>query len=72
VDENNRQFRENIGGVQTYINPYEPERPREMSNQYKYYWIDRKGRTIGTNDPSENPNTGSTQEWKRMTKKSGE
>jgi hypothetical protein len=68
VDERNRQFRENIGGVQTYTNPYDPGRPMEMSNQYKYYWINSKGQTIGTNDPSENPNTGSTQEWKRMMK----
>jgi hypothetical protein len=34
--------------------------------------MDQKGKTIGTNDPSENPNTGSTQVWKRMKKVSKE
>jgi hypothetical protein len=71
VDERNTQFRENLGAVQTYVNPYNPQRPLELSTQYKYYWIDPQGKTMGTNDPSENPNQGSTVEWKRLQKKSG-
>jgi len=69
TDSRNEQFRENIGGVQTYINPYDPGKVIELSTQYKYYWIDRQGKTWGTNDPSQNPNSGSATDWKRMNKK---
>jgi hypothetical protein len=69
VDAKNEQFRENIGGVQTYINPYDPGKTIELSTQYKYYWIDQQGKTFGSNDPSENPNTGSTKKWVKMNKK---
>lgn len=69
VDARNEQFRENIGAVQTYINPYDPGKTIELSTQYKYYWIDQQGKTWGTNDPSENPNTGSTKKWVKMNKK---
>jgi hypothetical protein len=69
VDAQNEQFRENIGAVQTYINPYDPGKTIELSTQYKYYWIDQQGKTWGTNDPSANPNTGSTTKWVKMNKK---
>jgi hypothetical protein len=69
VDARNEQFRENIGAVQTYINPYDPGKTIELSTQYKYYWIDQQGKTWGTNDPSVNPNTGSTTKWIKMNKK---
>ncbi|MDX2247981.1 MAG: hypothetical protein SF052_14445 [Bacteroidia bacterium] len=66
-DRNNQQFRENLGGVQTYTNPYD-SRAVELPTTHSYYWINRQGTTWGTNDPSENPNNGSTQEWVRMQK----
>ena len=33
---------------------------------HKYYWTDRQGRVVGTDDPSANPNMGSTSEWRKM------
>ncbi|MEZ4829036.1 MAG: hypothetical protein R3C61_22525 [Bacteroidia bacterium] len=64
-DRNNYQFRENIGGVQTYTNPYD-SRAVQLPATYNYYWVNRQGATWGTNNPGENPNDGSTQEWIRM------
>jgi hypothetical protein len=64
-DRNNQQFRENLGAVQSYTNPYDSRRI-ELPTTHSYYWIDRQGNTWGTDDPGENPNIGSTQEWVRM------
>ena len=33
---------------------------------YKYYWRDRQGNMVGTDDPGTNPNTGSIGEWRGM------
>jgi hypothetical protein len=66
VDRRNAQFRDNIGGVQPYNNPYDTRTPIEMPTTYKYYWVDRQGNYLGSNDPSANPNTGSTGDWKQM------
>ena len=57
---------ENLGGVQTFSNPYGTNQAVEMPMTYKYYWRDRQGNMVGTDDPSANPNTGSTGEWRRM------
>ncbi|TAE48948.1 MAG: hypothetical protein EAZ89_14705 [Bacteroidetes bacterium] len=65
-DRNNFHFRENIGGVQTYTNPYDTRVPVEMPSTYQYYWVDRQGRTWGTNDPGADPNSGSGGDWSRM------
>lgn len=69
VDDRNYQFRENIGGIQTYNNPYGNQTPVELSNQYKYYWMNASGEIVGTNDAGVNPNDGSTVEWKAMPRK---
>jgi hypothetical protein len=64
-DGQNREFRENLGNVQSWTNPYgsgNVELPTTFSN----YWINKQGRIVGTNNPSENPNNGSTEEWQRM------
>ncbi len=66
VDKNNFEFRENIGGIQTYTNPYDTRTPVELPNTYKYYWANPQGGYVGTDDPSVNPNTGSTVEWKQL------
>ncbi|MEZ4773318.1 MAG: hypothetical protein R3D00_09055 [Bacteroidia bacterium] len=66
-DRNNQQFRENLGAVQSYTNPYD-SRSVELPTTHSYYWVNRQGTTWGTNDPGENPNVGSTQEWMRMQK----
>jgi hypothetical protein len=64
-DRKNFQVRENLGGVQTYVNPYD-SRPLELPTTYQIFWVDRQGNILGTNDPGANPNTGSTGDWKQM------
>ncbi len=65
-DRRNFAIRENLGGVQTFANPYGTTPPLEMPMTHKYYWTDRQGRLVGTDDPSADPNAGSTGEWRRM------
>jgi hypothetical protein len=65
-DKNNFAFRENLGAVQTYTNPYDTRVPVELPSTYKYYWADANGKYLGTDDPSVNPNVGSTSEWKQL------
>lgn len=65
TDRRNFAVRENLGGVQTFNNPYGTP-PVELPLTHKYYWADRQGRIVGTDDPSANPNTGSTSEWRKM------
>jgi hypothetical protein len=66
VDRRAFQVRENLGGVQTYVNPFGTSTPVQLPTTYKYYWSDNQGNYLGSDDPSANPNTGSTAEWKRM------
>jgi hypothetical protein len=68
-DRQNEQFRENIGGVNTWSNPFEQEKNIEIQNKYNYYWMDAQGNVLGTDDPGINPNQGSTSEWKAMKRK---
>ena len=65
-DRRNFAVRENLGGVQTFSNPYGNTPPVELPMTNKHYWTDRQGRVVGTDDPSANPNDGSTGEWRRM------
>jgi hypothetical protein len=65
-DRKNFAFRENLGAVQTYANPFGAGQPLELPTTHKYYWIDRQDHIKGTDDPSANPNVGSTQEWRKM------
>ena len=65
-DRQNFAVRENLGGVQTYVNPYDSRVPLELPQTYKYFWVDRQGNFLGTNDPSANPNVGSTTDWRQM------
>ncbi|MGE0313503.1 MAG: rhodanese-like domain-containing protein [Lautropia sp.] len=66
IDRRHAEFREAIGGVQTYANPFGAGPPVELPTTHGYYWQDRQGRTFGTDDPGVNPNVGSTGEWRRM------
>jgi len=68
-DRNNTAFRENLGAVQTYLNPYDTRVPLELPTTYKHYWVDPQGTVLGTDDPSVNPNVGSTSEWKQLPKR---
>ena len=65
-DRNNAQLRETLGGVQTYANPHDARTPVELPNTYKYFWANEQGTIVGTNDPSINPNSGSTNDWRKM------
>ena len=65
-DRKNFAVRENLRGVQTFANPYGTSQPVELPTTHTYYWTDRQGRMVGTNDPSADPNVGSTGEWRRM------
>lgn len=60
------QVQENLGSGNAYVNPYEPGQPMELPRTYQYYWVNRQGIPVGTNDPSLNPNDGSTEEWQPM------
>lgn len=65
-DRTNFHRRENLGGVQTYTNPFASTPPVELPTTYKYYWTDNQGNYLGSDDPSANPNAGSTSEWRQM------
>jgi len=65
-DKQQEQFRDNIGGVQRYNNPYNSGNELQLSSQYKYYWMNRQGQILGTDNPGVNPNTGSTADWQKM------
>ena len=65
-DRRNFHVRENLGAIQTYVNPFSTGRQVELPTTYKYYWTDSQGNMLGSNDPSANPNTGSTTGWKQM------
>jgi hypothetical protein len=65
-DHQHAAFRDNLAASRVYTNPYGyPE--ATLSSQYAYYWIDRLGRIVGTNDPSHDPNVGAPGDWTRMT-----
>jgi hypothetical protein len=66
TDQQQEQFRETLGGVQTYSNPYNTNQPLELPNTYQHYWIDRQGNVVGTDNPGVDPNVGSTQEWRPL------
>lgn len=67
-DRNNTEFREALGNVQSYDNPHDSRTPVELPNTYQYYWVNEQGTYVGTNDPSVDPNSGSTHDWRRMPK----
>ncbi len=66
ADRNAAQFREALGGVQTYVNPYDARAPLELPTTYQYFWVNEHGTIAGTNDPSVNPNVGSKSDWRKM------
>jgi len=66
VDRRNSEFRENLGAVQTYLNPYNEGVTLELPTRYQFYWMDRQGNILGTDDPGANPNVGSTGEWLQL------
>ncbi len=65
-DRRNFAVRENLGGVQTFANPFGTGQAVELPITRKYYWTNNQGGFVGTDDPSANPNVGSTSEWRKM------
>ncbi len=65
-DRQNFAVRENLGGVQTFTNPYDSRVPLELPQTYNYFWVDRQGNVVGSNDATANPNVGSTGDWRQM------
>jgi hypothetical protein len=65
-DRNHQQFREALGNVRSYDNPHDARAPVELPATYQYYWVNGQGTYVGTNDPGDDPNVGSTQDWRRM------
>jgi hypothetical protein len=70
-DRRNTAVRENLGGVQTYTNPFGTSPPLELPTTYPRYWADAQGNVIGTHDPNANPNVGDTQEWRLLERVEG-
>ena len=66
VDRRNTAVRENLGGVQPYTNPFGEDKKVEMPLTYRYYWMDRQGNMVGTDDANANPNQGANTEWRQM------
>ncbi len=64
-DRQNFHFRENLGGVATYTNPFEG-RAVELPNTHQYYWVNRQGQVVGTDDPGYDPRVGSPLDWAMM------
>jgi hypothetical protein len=67
TDRQNADFRDAIGAVQPYANPFDAGRAVNMPTTHKYYWVDAQGKMVGTDDPAANPNVGSTTECRQMT-----
>lgn len=65
-DRRNQEFRDTLGAVQPYANPFGANQPVDMPTTYQYYWMNQQEQMLGTNDPGANPNHGSTGEWRRM------
>ncbi|WP_026422118.1 hypothetical protein [Actinokineospora inagensis] len=62
----NFEFREALGNVDTRVNPYDDNRPIELSTQYRFYWVNRQGEIRGSDDPNYDPRIGSTDDWTTM------
>lgn len=64
-DRQNFVFRETLGGIETYRNPFD-SRTVELPLGYQNQWVSRDGKVLLTNDSMLNPAHGSTEEWVRM------
>lgn len=57
--------REILGGIETYVNPFE-SRTLELPPGYSRYWVSNKGQVICSNDQMFDPRSDNTQEWRDM------
>lgn len=65
-DKQQEEVRDNLGAVQRYNDPYNNGKEVQLSTQYQYYWMDKSGRILGTNDVNVDPNNGGTGNWAKM------
>lgn len=65
VDRQHAAFRENLGNVTTWSNPY-GYADMQLTNDYSHYWIERGGRVVGTDNPHDDPRWTLTGEWSRL------
>ncbi|HEX8708618.1 MAG TPA: hypothetical protein VF723_10285 [Pyrinomonadaceae bacterium] len=54
-----------IGGLTSYVNPFDSRRV-ELPSEYSAYWMSKEGHVVGSNDAAFDPSAGSTAEWKKM------
>lgn len=69
-DRQNFAFRETLGGIETFNNPFE-YRHIELPAGYRDYWVNSQGQYILSMDQSFNPNHGQTQDWRKMQRHHG-
>ena len=66
TDRQQEAFRDNIGAIQRYDDPYNNGTQVQLPSRYEYYWMDRQGKILGSNDPNADPNNGAAGEWTKM------
>ncbi len=64
-DRQNFAFREALGGVETFYDPYEA-RSVELPVGYQAHWVNNKGQILVHDDPTFDPRPGSTEDWRDM------
>lgn len=64
-DRQNFAFREALGGVETFVDPY-TARPVELPVGYQVHWVNQKGQILVHDDPGFDPRSGSTEDWRDM------
>lgn len=65
MDTRNEAFREVLGGVQNYKDPFQSQ-PVYLPAGYKEYWANSKGEYVLSEQTGYNPNVGSTTEWRKI------
>ena len=66
MDAQREGMREILGGTAPYASPFGDARTVDLPQSHKYFWMDRQGNVVGTDDPGADPNAGATGEWRRL------
>ncbi|MBA3776644.1 MAG: hypothetical protein H0X11_09420 [Betaproteobacteria bacterium] len=65
MDARNEAFREVLGGVENYKDPFQHQ-PVYLPAGYKEYWANSKGEYVLSEQTGYNPNVGATTEWRKI------
>ncbi|CAN5444683.1 hypothetical protein BH09PLA1_BH09PLA1_16350 [soil metagenome] len=65
ADARSEAFRETLGGVENYADPFQNQ-PVYLPAGHKEYWANAKGEYILSDEWNYNPNAGDTTEWKKI------